>query len=384
MNKIKDFLKKHFLLTIIIICLILGIGGGFIGEIIAMNYFIGSPYGLLSLGNIDFSQGKFSDQGFVISNAKNVIVQQDAKVDETVKSVANSLVGIYKKQKTAKAVTAFSLDNFYKLSDAVGQGFIITSDGWIVTAMALDKNYADYVVMTQDKKIYPIDAAASDNLTDLNFIHVAARDFSVRKIADLAEIKQGNLTVGVDWFGLGWVSSIEGWSEKNALIKSSDNFSRKLVLNQDVPKEFKGSVIFNLAGDGLGMLNIKGEIEPLAYLTSAANSLFRNKIIKRPSLGANYINLTELAAIDAANDGWQKGVIIYRDQKGLAVQKNGPADKAGLKEGDIIVSVDNISLDNSNDLAEIIQNYAAGDRITLLIRRNGSEKEVQVVLGEQK
>ena len=91
-----------------------------------------------------------------------------------------------------------------------------------------------------------------------------------------------------------------------------------------------------------------------------------------------------MAAIDAAGADWQKGAIIYKDQKGLAVQKNGPADKAGLKEGDVIISIDNINLDKNNDLAEMIQNYAAGDKIRLLIKRAGSEKEVEVVLGEQK
>ena len=66
------------------------------------------------------------------------------------------------------------------------------------------------------------------------------------------------------------------------------------------------------------------------------------------------------------------------------MQKNSPADKAGLLEGDIIISADNINLDQDNNLAAIIQNYAAGEKINLVILRAGSEKEVEVTLGEQK
>ena len=112
--------------------------------------------------------------------------------------------------------------------------------------------------------------------------------------------------------------------------------------------------------------------------------LFKNKIITRPALGINFINLSSLVAADKQNNNWQKGVIIYKDLKNIAVKKGSSADKAGLLEGDIIISVDNVNLDNINDLADIIQNYAVGDKINLLIIRDGAEKEVEATLLELK
>jgi len=384
MNYIKEFFRKHKFIFLIVVVLILSIGGGIIGDIVAKSYFIDASYNLSAFGNLDFSQGKFRDQGIVISNAKNVIVQQDIKIEETINSVGASLVGIYKKQKLIKPSNIFSPDNFYKINDAAGQGFIITSDGWIVTTLALDKAYADYVVIAKDKKIYQIDKAVSESFTGFNFIHVAARDLPVKRFAENQDVKKGNLTINVNWLGLSWVSSVLGFKESGGFVKSSDNFSTKLMLNNDVPKEFRGSMVFNLAGDALGLADEKGEIEPMAHLEAVVNSLFKNKIITRPSLGVNYVNLASLVAVDEQNNYWQKGIIIYKDLKNVAVKKGGSADKAGLEEGDIIISADNINFDKVNDLADIVQSYAAGDKINLVIMRDGAEKNVEVTLGELK
>ncbi|MFH1582898.1 MAG: PDZ domain-containing protein [Candidatus Falkowbacteria bacterium] len=393
MNYIKEFFKKHKFVFLVIIILILSIGGGIFGEIVIKPYLVDTSYNFSSFGNLDFSQGRFRDQGIVISNAKNVTVQQDVKIEETINSVSVSLVGIYKKQKLIKPGNIFSPDNFYKISDArqndsvglaAGQGFIITSDGWIITTLMLDKIYTDYVVITKDKKIYQIDKAVSDGPTSFNFIHVAARDFPVKKFAANQDIKRGNSTISVNWLGSSWVSSVLGFKEQGGLVQSSDIFSAKLILNNDVPQEFRGSVVFNLAGDALGLADGKGEIEPMAHLETVINSLFKNKIIKRPSLGVNYINLASFVSVDEQNNYWQKGVIIYKDLKNIAVKKSSPADKAGLLEHDIIISVDNINLDKVNDLADIVQGYAVGDKINLVIIRDGVEKAVEVILEEQK
>ena len=384
MNKIRNFLKKHNVLSIIVVCLVFGVGGGLVGTIIAVNYFISSSYSLSPFGNIDLSQSKYGEQGLVIGNARNVIVQQDAKVNETVGAVSNSLVGIYKKQAALKLSDSFVLENFYKLSDAAGQGFIITSDGWIVTSMSLEKNYSGYVIITKDKKIYSIDKVATDKLTNFNFIHVSAKDLPVIKFAEKSEITAGSLAVGVNWSGSSWLSALQGFRRKGLLVESSDNFSDKLILNNNLPQDFSGSVIFNLAGNALGLADAKGEIEAMSRLKSAADSLFKNKIIKRPSLGINYIDLTQLAADSITGSKWQKGVIIYKDQKGVAVQKNSPAEKAGLKEGDIIISVDDVSLSQNNDLTDLIQDHAFNDNIILSIKRGGDEKKITVTLAEQK
>ena len=376
MKKIIKFFQNHLLVSVMIIALVFGSAGGIAGTLIARFYLIDSSY--------NFSSGKYTDQGIVISNPKNVIVQQDVKIDETVKAVAGSLVGIYKKQKLAKSGEAFVLENFYKLSEPSGQGFIISSDGWIITSLELEKIYADYVVIAADKRIYTIDRAQSDNLTGFNFIQVAAKDLPVRKFAENQEMKRGSLAVSVDWLGASWVSSVKGFSGESGLVKSSDSPAKKLVLNEKLPAEFYGAMVFNLAGDALGLVDSNGGVEPMSHLKGVIKNLFQEKIAQRTSLGVNYLDLSQLVAINEQNNLRQKGALIYQDQKGVAVFKNSPARESGLRQGDIIISVDNAEINQGNDLADIIQGYAPGDKIILTFLRAGEEKDAAIVLGEQK
>jgi len=376
MKKIIKFFQNHLLVSVMIIALVFGSAGGIAGTLIARFYLIDSSY--------NFSSGKYTDQGIVISNPKNVIVQQDVKIDETVKAVAGSLVGIYKKQQPAKSGEAFVLENFYKLSEPSGQGFIISSDGWIITSLELEKIYADYVVIAADKRIYTIDRAQSDNLTGFNFIQVAAKDLPVRKFAENQEMKRGSLAVSVDWLGASWVSSVKGFSGESGLVKSSDSPAKKLVLNEKLPAEFYGAMVFNLAGDALGLVDSNGGVEPMSHLKGVIKNLFQEKIAQRASLGVNYLDLSQLVAINEQNNLGQKGALIYQDQKGVAVFKNSPARESGLRQGDIIISVDNAEINQGNDLADIIQGYAPGDKIILTFLRAGEEKDAAIVLGEQK
>ena len=387
MKHIIKFLLKHSLIVSIIIAIVFGLGGGLVGEIIARAYFIDSLSGLSLSGNLDFSSGKYADQGLVISNPKNVIVQQDAKVDEMINSVGNSLVGIYKKlspkkgkQESAKLSNAFQLENFYKINEPSGQGFVLTSDGWIVTSLTLAKNYNDYVVITKDKTVYQIDKAVVDNLTSFSFVHVKARDLLVRKFAESQTIKGGSLAVAVDWQGFGLVSSVIGFSKSASLIKYSDSFYRKLLLSEKLPGGFEGSIVFNLAGDTLGLVNSRGEIEPISHLAGAIKSLFKSQTVVRPSLGVNYIDLAELAEISNQGGYLQKGVVIYKPEKSLAIKKNSPAEKSGLREGDIIISVDSLELNKDNNLNTMVQDHLVGETLNLIISRQGEEREIKVSL----
>src|SRR3989338_2335961 len=111
MKSIKNFFKKHNLAIIIILVFVLGLGGGLIGGVATGAYLIDPSFSFSSFGNLDFSTSQYAGQRLVISNARNVIVQQDAKIDETINSVGSSLVGIYKKKPApAKLSNVFSLE----------------------------------------------------------------------------------------------------------------------------------------------------------------------------------------------------------------------------------------------------------------------------------
>ena len=189
--------NKSGIFIIIFLAVIFGIAGGIAGELIARSYLL--SYNIPFRGEINFSNEDYGGASLIIRDAKKVVVEQDAKVIETINSVDNSLVGIFKKQNRAEfenqeaestSSPILKIQDYYQINQEAGQGFIITSDGWIVTNTKLVDALNNYLVITKDKKIYTIDEIVRDDFTGFNFLHVGAKDFSVRKFIGLNEIQK--------------------------------------------------------------------------------------------------------------------------------------------------------------------------------------------------
>lgn len=385
-----DKLDRKNRLIIIILSFVLGLAGGIGGAIFTRIYILERFYNIPLSGEFDYSGGNLGGSNIIIKDAKKIVVEQNDKITETINSARGSLVGIFKVNPAAKAEKEnvagqkFNLSDFYKLGEEVGQGFIITSDGWIITAFKPAN--LDYAIITQDKKIYNIDKIIGDSLTPFYFVHINAMELPVRGMAEKSEIKNGQLVLALNWKGEAEQNSIISSADRgNNFLFFSDLLADKIVLSDALDKKFFGSFLFNLNGDIIGLINENGEAESISHITPAIRGLLKNKEIKRPALGVNYLDLSLLvnySSAQSATNQYQKGALIYKNLDGASIIKGSAAEKAGLKEGDIIVSVDDLELDGENNLTDIIQNYIAGDIVNIAYLRNGESGEVEVQLGE--
>lgn len=381
--------KKNNFIIIIVLAVVFGMGAGIVGDLVARVYILKTDFNIPFYGEIDFSNGSYRESNIIIREPKNVIVKQNDKVIETINSVQSSLVGIYKKnllneetEKVAKELDDFNLGNYYKLRQAIAQGLIITSDGWIVTDFIPEN--LNYVVITQDKKIYSIDKIVSDTLTKFHFLHVQAKDFPVRKFAEFNDIKNGQLLLAVNWDGTALLNSIVNKDNRgDNVLFFSDVFISKIKLADNLTPEFSSLILFNLSGDVVGLSLGKGIVEPIYHFTGAIQSLLKNKVVKRPSLGVNYVDLSSLVSAIPTSSGQashEKGALIYRSSQGISVLKNSAAQIAGLKEGDIIISVDGREINQENNLTEVIQSFMSGDKVNITYLRDGKESQVELSL----
>lgn len=377
--------------SIVIISVIFGLVAGSVGALVTVVFVFEDLSNVPFFGEINFSNSNYNGSNLVIRGAKKVIVEQDTKIIETINSVGNSIVGIYRKipeSQPEDVLNNFKLANYYKLDQEIGLGMIVSSDGWIATDVFihnvnLGNVLSDYVVITKENKIYNIDSFIKDTITSFSFIHVkGANDFPVRQFAEEDKIKSGQLIIVVGWRGKNLLSALIG--EKNinsSLIKNSDVYFKNYILSNNIEKEFYGSTVFDLSGNIIGLVDKKGNINSISHFISAINSLFKNNKIKRPNLGINYIDLSDLVS---GKNTLKNGAIIYKKSNGVSVAKNSPADLAGLKEGDIIISIDNKVINSENNLTDIIQSYLAEDEIDIVYLRDGEEKETKIKLGEIK
>jgi hypothetical protein len=353
----------------------LGFFAGLIGSLIFKTYL--SEVVFPEFREINISNG-LSDNGLIIRDARKVIVEQNDKIMETINSISPSLVGIYKKSDIKNAGKNSLLLNKYLF-----QGIIITSDGWIASDFGSQENIkiADYAVIANDKKIYNIEKIIHGKDFGLNFLRIKAVGLPVLTIAKINDTREGEMTLSLNWSGhsnIGFISKIETDSREAAI--SSENNAKRIKLTEPLPKIFNGSALFSLSGSICGFINGRSSIVPAAYLENNLKSILKLGSIKKPLFGASYIDLSRTAAGQLSF-----GALIHSiGTSAPAILPKSPAESADLKEGDIIISVNNESLDSKNDLSLLIGKYLPGDSINFKFVRDKKELYGKAILGELK
>jgi len=393
---------KYKVAMVVILATVFGFASGVVGEIIARVYVLEKAFNMPLFGDIDFQSSSYGASNLVIRNPSKVIVEQNDKVEESRNSAKKSIVGIFKKKikdtsESTEREVVFDIDNYYQYYGELGSGVILTSDGWILTNFAseeiLDMSnggkqlatstkkslFDDYVVITEDRRIYDIDDIILNSESSYSFWHIKANDLSVKNLVNKEDVQNGELVVAVNWDGWAQVLSVVSGEEKKVLVNSSDAEYNLISLNEKVLDNFFSSFLFNLNNEIVGLIDSEGEVIAMNHISSMLNELLSVREINFIDLGVNYVNLSDLIRLED-NGLPEKGLLLYKKDKEDAVIKGGPADLAGLLEGDIIVAVDNIVLDEKNSLDEILDNYLYGDEITLSYIRNEKKEEVKVVL----
>lgn len=393
------------ILVIVILSTIFGLSSGVVGAIFARSYIVGTEFNIPLFGDIDYRGNNYGNSNLIISNPKNVIIEQNEKVVETANSVKSSIVGIYlKKEKSTTAAnekvidkSKFNINDYYQLNSEIGQGFIVTSDGWILSSFIpkeiisnknltnekLSELFSKYLIISQDKKIYQVDNILYDEDTNYAFWHTPVNDLPVRGFVSEGEVKNGQLVMAVNWEESIWLTTVLSRQKSKELVQSSDVCLSSINLSQSPTDEFKNSFLFSLNGNLISMIDSNGEMDLVSNFSSAIASILRDKKITRATLGVNYAELSDLVKIEN-NFNINKGAIILKNVKGVAVEKDSPAELVGLAEGDIIVVANGVEINKDNRLCDIISRKLPGENLLIEYLRNNEKKTVDIKLVEKK
>lgn len=385
------------LIIIILVAVFFGLGGGIVGQIVSRNYLMDNAFNIPMMGDINIRNSAVDGKNLVISNPSKVVVEQNEKIIETANGVKNGIVGIFKKMATSTPGSDnFSMANYYKVDDVLGQGFVITSDGWIMSSylpkeITEDKKkatsttkelFTNYVIITKDKKIFNIENIVIDKDFAYSFWKVSAKDLPVHVFVSNNDVVNGQMVMAVNWNESVWISTILSKSDKkNNAIMSSDDYFKKMTLANNPNPVFFGSFLFDLSGNLVAFINNDGSVGFIGNYISCINCLLDKSLIKKSSLGVNYIDLSALIkSVD--NKYPDNGALITANDKGIAVKKSSPADIAKLKSGDIIVSVNGVNIDKNNKLNDMIGGFKPGEMIDVVYLRNDKKENVSIILGE--
>ena len=262
-------------------------------------------------------------------------------------------------------------------SDSSVSVTMLTSDGWM---LASSGSIGDIVAL--GAQTCEVDEVLIEPLLGYRFLHCSISNSSVVDIVGGYDIAAGDpLFVVSQGTELDFTYAREVvWGDA---VRSSDVPSRRILLTDDLAV-LKGAAVFSVFGEFVGVID-QGEqgieVVPFEHLASAFRQVLESPdVITYPSLGVRGIDLTRTVAVSSeVSQGRHAGFVLYGPR---AVAFGSAAQKAGLKEGDILLSVEGVTINGSHALDDLLISYSAEQEIRVEIEREGSMQEIFVTLGE--
>ncbi|MEK7653565.1 MAG: S1C family serine protease [Patescibacteria group bacterium] len=354
----------------IIIIIALPIVFGFLSGILAFSLFGNSGLNLPFLGRVNIL-GVDIDRQIVIDQPRSVIIEQDLQIRQMEDNILPALVSLYPVRNVNNP-----LNQAYLPSEIMGQGFILTADGWLITTKsAIPSLTAEYSAVGYQNKEYQAGGFIEDKTTGIVFGKMAgASGLTVAKIGASKNLSVGQTVLVAskrDELSLAHIKRI-GYEVKvrQDLIQSSDKLNKEFFLDIDLGGLENGAVVANLKGEIVGIVD-GGRVVMADYFSGLINQVLSNQKISRPVLGINYI---DLAHTDGLFGRGEKGALVLG-----APPKGAPAFGL-IKDGEVIKKVNDVELSYFTSLSEATSGFKPGDKVDLLIFRAGKDEEVQVTL----
>ena len=266
----------------------------------------------------------------------------------------------------------------------VGSGFVLTADGFIMTNAHVVDGADEVLVTLTDKRELKARIIGADKRTDVAVVKIEATGLPFVKIGDSNRLKVGE-----------WVMAIGSpFGLENSVTAGIVSAKARDIPGDYVPF-IQTDVAINPGNSGGPLINLRGEVVginsqiysrsggfmgisfaiPMDEAMRVSDQLRANGRVIRGRIGVQIAPVTKEVA-ESIGLGKPAGALVQ------SVEAGGPAEKAGVEAGDIIVKVDGKPVEKSGDLPRLIGNTRPGSKATLQVFRRGNTRDLSVTVGE--
>lgn len=353
-----------------------GFGGGYIG----------------SSAN-ESTSGSISNE-----NRQQIVSSEGELISDITKQVGASVVSISVTTQTSQR-GFFGTQNSEQ--EGAGTGVIISDDGTVITNRHVIPQGATSVSVTLSDgtlldNVEVLGRTSANDPLDIAFLKIndtKGKKLTVASIGDSGAMEVGDRVIAIG-NALGQFQNtvtsgiISGYGRD---VEASDGSSVESLQNL-----FQTDAAINPGNSGGPLMNLSGEVIGINVAVADANnigfaipindvkgliaSVQKNGKLERPYLGVRYISLTDDVAY-YYNLSTKRGAYVTAGQGGgTAIVADSPAARAGIKEKDIIVAVNDVAIDEKNSLVSVLGKFGVGDTVDLKIVRDGKDQVLKLKL----
>jgi len=270
---------------------------------------------------------------------------------------------------------------------STGSGFILSADGYVLTNAHVVDDASEVSVKLTDKREFKAKVIGTDKRTDVALLKIDATGLPKVTIGDPDKLKVGE-----------WVAAIgKPFGLENTITAGIVSAKGRELPNENLVSYIQTDVPINPGNSGGPLFNLKGEVVgvnsmiysrtggsmglafaiPIDVAINVTKQIQEKGRVTRSRIGVQIQEVSRETA-DAFGLGKASGALVN------SVEKGGPADKAGIEQGDIIVKVDGRAVNSSAELPRIITAIKPGTRIVLQVWHKGANKDVNVTVAELK
>jgi serine protease Do len=265
----------------------------------------------------------------------------------------------------------------------VGSGFILSADGFVMTNAHVIDGADEVIVTLTDKREFKARIVGADRRTDVAIVKIEATGLPVVRIGDVNQLKVG-----------AWVMAIGSPFGLENTVTAGIVSAKQRDTGELLPF-IQTDVAINPGNSGGPLINLRGEVVginsqiysrsggfmgisfaiPIDEAMRVAQDLRANGRVIRGRIGVEIAAVSKEVA-ESLGLGTARGALVRR------VEANGPADKAGVEAGDVIVRVDGKAVEKSQDVPRLIGALKPGARTVLQVWRRGAARDLNVTVVE--